>query len=163
MFVPKVDSYDQIENKRRLTQENPSDKISKSRQRKGGYVMKASRVIGTLLGILLIVFAVGAYFSDEPASKTDTGRIAILGAFLFGLFTVGGNLGSTTVKKQVTSPMVIPAVALPTCPSCHKPVSNDFTVCPYCATVLNPKCPSCNKEISNDFNLCPYCGNELRK
>lgn len=125
--------------------------------------MKAGRVIGTILGILLIVFAVGAYFSDEPSSKTDTGRIAILGAFLFGLFTVGGNLGSTKAKPQVKLPEVKPVVDSRICPMCAKPVSADFTVCPYCATPLKPKCPSCGKEVSNDFKLCPYCGTDLKK
>lgn len=124
--------------------------------------MKAGRVIGTILGILLIVFAVGAYLSDEPSSKTDTGRIAILGAFLFGLFTVGGNLGSTKTKQEVKLPEVKPVVDTKTCPSCSKPVSADFTVCPYCATPLNPKCPSCGRDVSHDFKLCPYCGNQLK-
>ncbi len=54
--------------------------------------MKTNRVIGSLLGFLLIFFAVGAYFSNEPASKTDNGRLVIVLALIFGFISFMNNV-----------------------------------------------------------------------
>lgn len=119
--------------------------------------MKAGRVIGALLGAALMFFAVGAYLSNEPASKTDQGRIMVIAAFAFGFVMVISNAagGSKATK---------PAPVLPTqpvCPTCNKPVQADYQICPYCATALQRHCPNCHKEVGPDFKVCPYCRTNL--
>lgn len=124
--------------------------------------MIVKKVIGTLFGLGIMVFAVMAFISNEPASKTDFGRITTLVVFVFGLSVMVGNLSA---KRPVppTPPIVpIPVVPLgPQCPSCGKAVSAEFAVCPYCATTLKPKCPHCGKEVAHDYKNCPYCGTQL--
>jgi len=48
------------------------------------------------------------------------------------------------------------------CPQCHKEISKNFKLCPYCRLDLKSRtglstCPSCGKKISSRFKLCPYC------
>lgn len=115
------------------------------------------KIVGTILGLAMMGLSVGAFLSNEPASKTDQGHLVILVVFVMGLLTVVSNLTAKT-------PKAVPIASAPvgsTCPTCHKPVSADFAVCPYCATTLKPKCPACGKEVSLDFKNCPYCGTAL--
>lgn len=123
------------------------------------------KVIGSLLGLGMMVFAVMAYLSNEPASKTDQGHIVLLVVFVMGLFTLVSNLSSKQTKQTQPLPPVIPVVpVMPvnlTCPNCHKSITDDYAVCPYCATVLKPKCPNCGKEVAPDFKNCPYCAAQL--
>ena len=122
----------------------------------------AKKFFGTIIGLGMMGLAVGAFLSNEPASKTDQGHIMILVVFVMGLSVLVSGL--TSKPKPVVSAPVIPVVNTPlgpTCPSCHKAVSSEFAVCPYCATVLKPKCPNCGKEVSHDFKNCPYCGTQL--
>lgn len=119
--------------------------------------MKAGRVIGALLGATLMFFAVGAYLSNEPASKTDQGRIMVIVAFVFGFLMVISNLSTASKPSKAVN---LPPVQ-PVCPTCKKPIQADYQVCPYCATTLHRHCPSCHKEVGSDFKLCPYCGSNL--
>jgi len=131
--------------------------------------MKPGQVVGAILGGLLILMAVGAHFSDEPAAQTETGRIAIPLAILLGLFLILGSLGSgkkqETPKPQAQPQPVAttaPSAGSPLCPACGKQVSLDYSVCPYCGRQLRAKCPSCQKDVSGDFVVCPYCGTSLK-
>lgn len=46
-----------------------------------------------------------------------------------------------------------------TCPSCQKPVSPEFKLCPYCGQNLNSNnCSKCGRELQPEFKMCPYCG-----
>jgi len=123
------------------------------------------KVVGFFLGIGMSAFAVMAYFSGEPASQTSQGHIVILVVFIMGLIMAFSNLVSKSVVPAPAvvppTPIVPPVSNLPLCPTCHKPVSSEFKVCPYCATVLKPTCPHCGKEVANDFKNCPYCGTQL--
>jgi len=117
------------------------------------------KVIGTLFGLAIMIFAVMAFFSGEPASKTDFGRIITLVVFVFGFSIAVGNLSSKNPVTQTPPTPIIPVT--PNCPSCGKTVAAEFAVCPYCATVLKPKCPHCGKEVAHDYKNCPYCGTQL--
>ncbi len=119
--------------------------------------MKAGRVIGALLGAALMFFAVGAYLSNEPASKTEQGRIMVIVAFVFGFLMV---ISNATAGSKSTKPVQVPS-AQPVCPTCKKPIQADYQICPYCATSLHRHCPGCHKEVGSDFKVCPYCGTNL--
>lgn len=120
------------------------------------------RIVNVILGFGMMTLSVMAYFSNEPASKTEFGRILIIVIFVIGLFSV---ISGFFAKKKATvvppMPIYKAAPITTTCPACHKPVSSEFTVCPYCATILNPKCPNCGKDVDYDFKNCPYCGTQL--
>jgi len=116
--------------------------------------MIVKKIIGILIGLGCMALSVMAYFSNEPASKTDFGRITTIGVSI-----LMGNLSSKKTITPIQPTLVIPLA--PKCPACGKEISNEFSVCPYCATVLKPKCPSCGKEVTHDFKNCPYCGTVL--
>ena len=44
------------------------------------------------------------------------------------------------------------------CPKCHKPVREEFVVCPYCKTELKINCSKCGKSLRPEWVACPYCG-----
>lgn len=47
------------------------------------------------------------------------------------------------------------------CPKCQRPVSHEYTHCPYCGEPLKRYCPSCNSPVENEWKTCPKCGSEL--
>jgi RNA polymerase subunit RPABC4/transcription elongation factor Spt4 len=46
---------------------------------------------------------------------------------------------------------------LQVCPACHKPVEEDYQVCPYCLKKLKKPCRNCGKLLKLDWAVCPYC------
>jgi predicted amidophosphoribosyltransferase len=125
--------------------------------------MKLGRIIGFILGAALIYFSVGAYFSNEPASQTDTGRIMIFVAGAFGILMVISNLFPTKTPqvKQVVTQTSTPIEI--TCPACNQPIEKTFQHCPHCGVNLHPVCPSCGKNVSSEFKVCPYCATKLKE
>jgi cytochrome bd-type quinol oxidase subunit 2 len=48
------------------------------------------------------------------------------------------------------------------CINCNKPVSSEFSICPYCGSELNARCPGCGRKISSEWMLCPHCSKKLK-
>jgi RNA polymerase subunit RPABC4/transcription elongation factor Spt4 len=46
---------------------------------------------------------------------------------------------------------------LPHCPTCHRNVADDFTLCPHCHTQLRQPCSNCSRLVDMRWNVCPYC------
>ena len=49
------------------------------------------------------------------------------------------------------------------CSGCHRVVSVDFAVCPYCKTVLRENCPHCNQPVEPNWEVCATCGREIER
>lgn len=47
------------------------------------------------------------------------------------------------------------------CPTCNRPVREEFIVCPTCYTELRHACPVCSKLVELSWSICPYCTAEL--
>jgi len=47
------------------------------------------------------------------------------------------------------------------CPSCGRPIDEEYMVCPYCGTSLKIQCSQCGRLIPMDSSVCPYCGNKM--
>ena len=47
------------------------------------------------------------------------------------------------------------------CPTCHRPVQDDFVACPHCFTELRHTCHSCNRLVDVSWSICAYCTAEL--
>ena len=126
--------------------------------------MKAGGVVCIVLGVAIIALAIGAAMSGEPASKTDQGAMAMTFATLLGVLMIVGGANTIQKAKKAAStppppaPQVPPPPPAKSCPSCGKPVAEDYAVCGYCARPLVAKCGSCGREIRPDFRVCPYCG-----
>jgi RNA polymerase subunit RPABC4/transcription elongation factor Spt4 len=44
-----------------------------------------------------------------------------------------------------------------TCPSCLKPIKDDFLICPSCMKKLRKECTECGRALRLDWAVCPYC------
>ena len=47
------------------------------------------------------------------------------------------------------------------CPTCHRPVREEFVVCPSCYTELRRACPACARLVDLNWAVCAYCATEL--
>jgi RNA polymerase subunit RPABC4/transcription elongation factor Spt4 len=46
---------------------------------------------------------------------------------------------------------------LPTCPSCRRPIEDDWLVCPACRGTLAHRCERCRRAVAADWDACPWC------
>ena len=46
---------------------------------------------------------------------------------------------------------------VPACPSCRRPVQEDFVHCPYCRATVRAPCADCGKLLAHNWRHCPYC------
>ena len=44
------------------------------------------------------------------------------------------------------------------CPTCQRPVREDFLLCPHCRTSLREPCVLCSRPLEMTWAVCPYCG-----
>jgi len=44
------------------------------------------------------------------------------------------------------------------CPSCQRPIREDFLLCPYCRAKLQEQCIGCGRGLELTWAACPYCG-----
>lgn len=47
------------------------------------------------------------------------------------------------------------------CSTCHRPVRDEYVVCPHCYTELRRNCPSCARLVDMTWAVCPYCTVDL--
>ena len=43
------------------------------------------------------------------------------------------------------------------CPTCRRPIEEEFTACPHCATSLKSPCAHCSRPLQFSWRNCPYC------
>lgn len=46
------------------------------------------------------------------------------------------------------------------CQNCHRPIDDDFNICPHCKTVLREACRTCGRPIRTSWAACPYCASD---
>jgi len=66
-----------------------------------------------------------------------------------------------TREQTSAETTAVAEVATRPCPSCGRPVQEDFVLCPYCGTQLKRSCPSCRRAVEVEWNVCSYCGADL--
>lgn len=47
------------------------------------------------------------------------------------------------------------------CPDCHRPVDDDWLICPSCRRQLGHRCQRCGRTAGLDWPSCAWCGQEL--
>lgn len=47
--------------------------------------------------------------------------------------------------------------AVSACPSCRRPVQDDFAVCAFCAAPVKHGCGRCGRQLRLAWRFCPYC------
>ncbi len=43
------------------------------------------------------------------------------------------------------------------CPACHRPVDEDYLICPSCLKKLKKRCRECERLLRLEWVVCPYC------
>ncbi len=91
-----------------------------------------------------------------------------MSGLLWALLVLIGNITALLIylivrnDYQKITPPLSPVSANPhPCPSCGKPVSPDFSLCPYCGAHLKQTCSQCGKTVDSEWSYCPYCGNSM--
>jgi predicted RNA-binding Zn-ribbon protein involved in translation (DUF1610 family) len=49
-------------------------------------------------------------------------------------------------------------VDVPLCPSCRRPIEDDWLVCPACRVTLAHRCEHCRRAVAAEWDACPWCG-----
>ena len=124
-----------------------------------------------VLGLLLIIAAIAAALSGEPASRTKSGVISIILVIVFGISLLASKsrkpAEEPSPKRQPqlssTPPSsdAVPKVAL--CPRCGLKIAPDYVACPHCGVPFKIKCPSCGRWLDPEYMVCPYCGTGLKE
>jgi RNA polymerase subunit RPABC4/transcription elongation factor Spt4 len=47
---------------------------------------------------------------------------------------------------------------IPLCPTCRKPVDEDWLICPNCRATLGHRCDRCGRAVGIDWDACGWCG-----
>jgi membrane protease subunit (stomatin/prohibitin family) len=124
-----------------------------------------------VMGVLLIILAIAAGLSGEPAARTNSGAIALTFATVLGVIMVAQGARKSKEKHSVNAqPQAAPApsasIAVPKvakCPRCGQEITSDYVACPHCGVSLRIKCPSCGRWLNPEFMVCPYCGTNLKE
>ncbi len=121
----------------------------------------------------MMILAIGARMSGEPASQTSQGCFATGIVFLMGLAMAANSAIDGSRDKQTSQTaaqathysQTVTTVApqkTQNCIRCGKNIGSDFMICPYCGLALRPTCPSCGKQVEADYSFCPFCKAVLR-
>ena len=99
---------------------------------------------------LLIPILIGRYvYKDAKSRNMDAVLWTLVAVFVPGLI---GLLIYLVVRGS--------SAGL-SCPGCQKPVTSEYTLCPYCGRALKASCPSCAAPVDNAWRMCPKCGTAL--
>lgn len=115
-------------------------------------------LIGMLSFIIWIIIIFWVYSDAERR-----GMSGILWALLVFIGNIVGLLIYLIVRagNYPTTPVQRAPAVTTLCPSCSKPVQQDFKLCPHCGKSLRNQCPSCGKNTSPEWKVCPYCGHSI--
>jgi len=144
---------------------------------------KATGVGSIVVGFIMVLLGIGAFFSGEAASETSQGKMVVGFIIILGLAAIYGGVtanqkaatqakqaqqatqfSQSTQYPQTMEPPPPPpdAVATGFCPYCGRGIQADFVVCPFCGKSTKSICPKCGKQVQKDFVACPYCGTVLK-
>lgn len=124
---------------------------------------------GAYLAGLWIVLAVWTYRDIESRSRNVVTQVAatilsalffIPGVLLYMLLRPKDTLDSSFQRTLEEEYLLQDLEAAHVCPSCERPVDEDFIICPHCEARLKEPCPNCGRSVDVLWTICPYCGND---
>jgi RNA polymerase subunit RPABC4/transcription elongation factor Spt4 len=127
----------------------------------GGFLLVSCFVLLWLAGIV--------WAFNDAAKRSRGGMLQIVGVTLAAVFFVPGILAylairpSETLADAAEQRMALEFAAqqvmlTPRCTTCARSVREDFSHCPYCASVLQERCDSCEHLLKQEWVTCPFCG-----
>ena len=133
---------------------------------------KATGVGSIVFGFIMVLMAIGAYFSGEEAAQGD-GRIGIGIIVLLGLAAIVGGFNARG-KAMATVQQAPPATQttqfqqatqFPQATQFSQPAQYPQTMEPPPPppdAVATGFCPYCGRGIQADFVVCPFCGKSTK-
>jgi RNA polymerase subunit RPABC4/transcription elongation factor Spt4 len=106
--------------------------------------------------------------------KNRTGDVTsqIVAVLLVALFNLPGLIVYLVIRPQATmadayersleAEAILHELQLTanSCQNCHRPIDDDFNICPHCKTVLREACRTCGRPIRTSWAACPYCASD---
>ena len=124
---------------------------------------------GAYLAGLWIVLTVWTYRDIESRSRNVVTQVAatimgalffIPGVLLYMLLRPKETLDTSFQRTLEEEYLLQDLEAASVCPSCERPVDEDFVICPHCEARLKEPCANCGRSIDVQWSICPYCGND---
>lgn len=142
----------------------------------GGSLSAFAALFGLLLGgyvlVLWLATILWAYRDIRERSRDPIAQL--IGVVLVTVFPVVGvvlylivrpdeSLRDIFERELEEDALLFELRGSGACPSCRRPVSEDFLHCPHCRTVLRDTCRACGRSVSVTWRACAYCGSVLRE
>ena len=110
--------------------------------------------------VLLIIWVLVIVWVYRDAERRGMNGV------LWALLVFIGNLIGLLIYLIVRSdyrPSLEKPHSIQSCPSCQKPLDENFAFCPHCGARLQSVCSSCGKPVEKEWSVCPHCGEKLNK
>lgn len=120
---------------------------------------------------LALWFALAVWTYRDINARTTNPVVQIFSTLLVVLFSAPGAIIYLILRPRETLDeafqrsieeeyLVQDLEEFPLCPSCRRPVRDDFVYCPHCHVELRRACANCRRMIDLRWEICPYCGVE---
>lgn len=136
-------------------------------------IARAIQVLLALGGAYLIglwvVLIIWTYRDIEARSRSVVTQVAatmvsilffIPGTLIYLLLRPKETLDATFQRSLEEEYLLQDIEAAVVCPSCEKPVDEEWVICAHCETRLKEACSTCGRAIDVRWSVCPYCGND---
>jgi RNA polymerase subunit RPABC4/transcription elongation factor Spt4 len=140
----------------------------------GGSLESALRLGGLLLIAYVLVLWLSAvvWVFRDVRSRTSDQASQLIAVVLVAVFNLPGLLIYLVIRPQATmtdayersleAEAILHELQMTSnaCQGCHRPVEDDFNVCPHCRTRLREACRNCSKQVRTSWVTCPYCATD---
>jgi RNA polymerase subunit RPABC4/transcription elongation factor Spt4 len=140
----------------------------------GGSLESALRLGGLLLLAYVLVLWLSAviWVFRDVRSRTSDQASQLIAVVLVAVFNLPGLLVYLVIRPQATmsdayersleAEAILHELQMTAnaCQACHRPVEEDFNVCPHCRTRLREPCRNCSKQVRTSWVTCPYCATD---
>jgi RNA polymerase subunit RPABC4/transcription elongation factor Spt4 len=140
----------------------------------GGSLESALRLGGLLLLAYVLVLWLSAviWVFRDVRSRTGDQASQLIAVVLVAVFNLPGLLVYLVIRPQATmsdayersleAEAILHELQMTAnaCQACHRPVEDDYNVCPHCRTRLREPCRNCSKQVRTSWVTCPYCATD---
>ena len=128
-----------------------------------------------LFALLVIVYALVLWVSAiiwvyrDVRTRTTDSAAHLLAVLTVAILNLPGLIVYLVIRPQATladayersleAEAILNELQLTanSCQNCHRPVEDDFNICPHCKTVLREACRTCGRLVRTSWIACPYC------
>ena len=131
-----------------------------------------------LLALVFIAYALVLWMSAivwvlrDVKNRTSDVTSQLVAVLLVALFNIPGLIVYLVIRPQSTladayersleAEAILHELQMTanSCQNCHRPIDDDFNICPHCKTVLREACRTCGRPIRTSWSACPYCASD---